>query len=421
MSETVGGHRSARVCAAGLGHRSAALAELRIRRYTVGRSSLHGSTFPTRQMLMTRLAQIACAALAAVAIAGCGIPTQTTNIVAGPAPVTVRLEPATPSVGQTVELMVTSPHADSIAFESENGLDRYWATRDTLRVELDPNFGDSLPSERFATRFQGELLSRLMKPARITVCRASGCESLYYEIPVDLPEANHRTVAVTAGYNTVFARRSLLGSHSTVLFREVLSSGIWSAQAELSDRRWSGRIAGYAGRGERGASLDLSRMLKQGGDLSYGVAMHLDADRSEWLPESESPVVANRTAWRAGIGPSVMMRGVTATSQLGIYNDGVQTLQIVSTRVSLNGNLTEVRLPVSLSAEKTFAFGGGAIVSRRRDNLERLVASVHVVDALSLNLGMTSHRSAWPGAQPVDDFRASETLFTLGGQYTLSW
>jgi hypothetical protein len=34
---------------------------------------------------------------------------------------------------------------------------------------------------------------------------------------------------------------------------------------------------------------------------------------------------------------------------------------------------------------------------------------------------MSSHRSAWPGAQPVDDFRASETLFTLGGQYTLSW
>jgi hypothetical protein len=372
-------------------------------------------------MLMTRLSQIAPAVLAAVAIVGCGIPTQTTNIAAGPAPVTVRLEPATPSVGQSIDVMVTSPHADSIAFESENGLDRYWGTRDTLRIQLDPNFGDSIPTEYYATRFEGQLLSRLMKPARITVCRAGNCESMYYEIPVSLPEANHRTVAVTAGYNTVFARRSLMGSHSTVLFREVLSSGIWSAQAELSDRRWSGRVAGYAGRGERGASLDLSRMLKRGGDLSYGVAMHLDADRSEWLPEGETPIVADRTAWRAGIGPSVMMRGVTATSQLGIYNDGVQTLQIVSTRVSLNGNLTEVRLPVSLTAEKTFAFGGGAIVSRRRDALERLMASVHVVDAFALNFGMSSHRSAWPGAQPVDDFRASETLFTLGGQYTLSW
>ena len=38
-----------------------------------------------------------------------------------------------------------------------------------------------------------------------------------------------------------------------------------------------------------------------------------------------------------------------------------------------------------------------------------------------VNFGMTSHRSAWPGPQPVDDFRASETLFTLGGQYTISW
>ena len=421
MSEAVMGHRSARVCATGSRQPGAALAELRIRRYTVGRSSLHGSTFPTRQTLMTTLAQLACAALAAVAIAGCGIPTQTTNLVDGPAPVTVRLEPATPSVGQTADLLVTSPHADSIAFESDNGLDRYWTTRDTLRIQLDPNFGDSLPSERYATRFQGELLSRLMKPARITVCRSGGCESLYYEIPVSLPEANHRTVAVTAGYNTVFARRSLMGSHSTVLFREVLSSGIWSAQAELSALGWSGRVAGYAGQGERGASLDLSRVLKRAGELSYGVAMHVDADRSEWLPEGQSPVVADRTAWRAGIGPSVMLRGVTATSQLGIYNDGVQTLQIVSTRVSLNGNLTEVRLPVSLSAEKTFAFGGGAIVSRRRDALERLGASVHVVDAFAINFGMTSHRSAWPGAQPVDDFRANETLFTLGGQYTLSW
>ena len=422
MVKTNDRHSSAHVCAARARRAAGPLAGLRIWRYTVVRSSLHGRPSPTRQTLMNRISRIASATMAAVAFAGCGIPSQTTNLVGGPAPVTVRLEPATPTVGQFADLMVTSPHADSIVVESENGLDRYWTTRDTLRIQLDPNFGDSLPTERYAARWQGELLSRFMKPAHITVCRTgSGCESMYYEIPVILPEANHRTVAVTAGYNTTFARRSLVGSHSTVLFREALSSGIWSAQAELSDRRWSGRIAGYAGRGERGASLDLSRVLKHAGELSYGVAMHLDADRSEWLPEGEGPVVADRTAWRVGIGPSVMLRGVTASSQLGIYNDGVQTLQVVSTRVSLNGNLTEVRLPVSLSAEKTFAFGGGAIVSRRRDALERLVASVHVVDAFALNFGMSSHRSAWPGAQPVDDFRASETLFTLGGQYTLSW
>src|SRR5690349_24024104 len=47
MSETVVGHRSARDCAAALRRPGTALAELRIQRYTVGRSSLHGSTFPT--------------------------------------------------------------------------------------------------------------------------------------------------------------------------------------------------------------------------------------------------------------------------------------------------------------------------------------------------------------------------------------
>jgi hypothetical protein len=116
-----------------------------------------------------------------------------------------------------------------------------------------------------------------------------------------------------------------------------------------------------------------------------------------------------------------MLRGVTASSQLGVYSDGAQTLQVVSTRVSINGNLTDVRLPVSLTAEKTFAFGGGAIVPRRRDSIERLVASIHLVDAFALNLGLSSHRSAWPNDQPRNDLRASETLFTLGGQYSLAW
>jgi hypothetical protein len=155
--------------------------------------------------------------------------------------------------------------------------------------------------------------------------------------------------------------------------------------------------------------------------VSYGIAMHLGADRNEWLPDEESPVLADRTAWRAGIGPSLMLRGITASSQLGIYSDGAQTLQVVSTRISVNGNLTEVRLPVSLSAEKTFAFGGGAIVSRRRDALERLAASVHVVDAFAVTLGLSTHRSAWPNQDPASDFRASETLVTLGGRYTVTW
>ena len=124
-----------------------------------------------------------------------------------------------------------SPGADSILLRSENGLDRYSAARDTLRAHLTGDFGDSIPVERFAVRHQGQLLSRLTKPAVISVCRQGTCREIYHQFPVELPEANHRTVALTGGYDAVFARRSLIGSHSTVLFREAPSTGIWSAQA----------------------------------------------------------------------------------------------------------------------------------------------------------------------------------------------
>lgn len=385
------------------------------------RMEVASSSLPNHFDLMDILVRPALAAAAALVLAGCAVPTQTTRLAGGPEPVTVRLEPAVPSSGQPAELTIESPSADSIAFESENGLDRYWSAGHVLRAELTSQFGDSVPVPRYATRAEGQLLARYLKPARITVCHQHVCREHYHEIPVRLPEANHRTVALTAGYSAVFARRSLVGSRSTVLFREVLSSGIWSAQGEWEDHGWSARLEGFAGRGTRGASLDLSRMLKRAGDVSYGISVYLDADRSEWLPEGESPVLVDRTVWRAGVGPSLMLRGVTASSQLGIYTDGAQTMQVVSTRVRINGNLTEVRLPVSLTAEKTFAFGGGAIVSRRRDALERLMASVHLMDALAFNFGLATHRSAWPNNEPANDFRASETLFTLGGQYSVSW
>jgi hypothetical protein len=370
---------------------------------------------------MERLIRIAVVAAAVVAFAACAVPSETTRVAAGPEPVTVRLQPAVLTAGQSAELTIESPSADSIVFMSANGLDRYWSDSSTLQVRVSSTFGDSLPVERYAVRWNGQLLSRLIKPALIQVCRQGRCREIYHEIPVDLPEANHRTFAVAAGYNTVFARRSLMGSRRTVLFKDALSSGIWSAQAEWVSPAWSARVQGYAGVGDRGAALDLARVVKRSGDMSYGVAVHLDADRSEWLPGAEVPVITGRTTWRAGIGPSLMLRGVTATSQIGLYSDGVQTMQVVSTRVRVNGNLTEVRLPVSLSAEKTFAFGGGEIISRRRDALERLTASVYLVESFALNIGLAAHRSAWPNHRPADDLQASETLFTLGGQYTLSW
>ena len=116
-----------------------------------------------------------------------------------------------------------------------------------------------------------------------------------------------------------------------------------------------------------------------------------------------------------------MVKGITASSQFGIYTDGIETLQIASTRLSVNGNLTSVRHPVSLAAEKTFAFGGGPIVARRRDALERLTAAVRVFDDFALNVGLSSHRIAWPEDNPAEDLRASETRVILGGQYTITW
>jgi hypothetical protein len=60
-------------------------------------------------------------------------------------------------------------------------------------------------------------------------------------------------------------------------------------------------------------------------------------------------------------------------------------------------------------------------VARRRDALERLTASIRVVDDFALQVGLSSHRIAWPTENPADDLRASDTRMIVGGQYTLTW
>jgi hypothetical protein len=149
--------------------------------------------------------------------------------------------------------------------------------------------------------------------------------------------------------------------------------------------------------------------------------MHLGAIRSEWLPDDRSPALADRTAYSVSLGPSIMLRGITASSQFGLLTNGRETLQVLATRISANGRLTSVRIPVSITAEKTMAFGGGPIVSRRRDALERLSAAVHVLEDFAVHVGLSSHRIAWPGDQPSTDLRASEVLLTMGGRYSLTW
>ena len=99
---------------------------------------------------MTILSRIAVAAATAIGLAGCAVPTQTARLTDGPDPVTLQLSPAVPRAGQPLLLTVQAPHADSIVFESENGLDRYWGQGDVLRVQLTSDFGDSVATARYA-------------------------------------------------------------------------------------------------------------------------------------------------------------------------------------------------------------------------------------------------------------------------------
>jgi hypothetical protein len=322
--------------------------------------------------------------------------------------------------GQPALLVVRSAGADSIVLESGNGVDRYWSHGPELRATIGADFGDAVPVMRYAVERDGRHLDLLKKPVRIAVCRRGRCTEHAHEIPVRLPERNRRSVALSAGYSSVFARRSILGAGRTVLFKEALTSGVLTARGEMAAGRWNAQAQGFAGGGEHGASLDMARMLKGGDGLAYGLAVHVGMTRSDWLEEG-SGRGPGRTVWRGGIGPSVMLKGVTASSLLGVHSDGVETLQISSTRISVNGNLTSVRHPVTITAEKTFAFGGGPIVSRRRDALERLTAGIRIVDDMALSIGVSSHRIAWPEERPSDDLRASETVITLGGQYSVTW
>jgi hypothetical protein len=371
---------------------------------------------PSKQMTA-----VAVAALAALGLGGCAIPSTTTQLVPGPEPIELQMTPTVLYDGQYAELLVRSPGADSIVVESENGYDRFWKADSVLGITLPSTFGELAWGERYAPEWRGHTLPYLKKPIRIAACREGRCREAYHEITVKLPERNRRVVAVSAGWSSVFARRTIRGGGRTVLFREALTSGAWSLQGEWSAGGWNGRVQGLVGADDQGFWLDLSRMLKAGEGMSYGLAMHAGFTQSDWMAGSGTRLPTNRPIYRAGIGPSVMVKGITVSTQYGIYTDGVETLQIGSSRVSVNGNLTSIRQPVTFTAEKTFAFGGGAIVSRRRDAVERLTAAIRVVEGFAVQVGLSSRRIAWPTENPADDLRASDTSMILGGQYSLTW
>jgi hypothetical protein len=371
-----------------------------------------------------RRLSLAGVALASVALAlqGCGVSTSTTNLSTGLEPVELSMTPAVVQAGSSVQVRVVSPSADSILVESDNGIDRYSGTGGSLRARLQGDFGDTLSEARFAVRQNGRLFDVLKKPMKVVVCRKNTCREYFHELAIRLPERNERSVAVTGGWSTAFTKRAVTGRDKSVLLREALNNTVWNVQAELATGGLSARLQGFYGADDKGGSLDVSHEIKRVGEgLSYGLAMHLAATHAEWLPTHQNPVLTRGTAYRASIGPSVMIKGLTASSQLGIYTDGKETLQEVSTFVSLNGGLTEVRNPVTITLEKTFAFGGEPMIPRRRDQLERLTLGLDLVRNFALRLGMTTHRSAWPTADGTSDLKASEVYYTVGGQYTLSW
>ncbi|HJR15598.1 MAG TPA: hypothetical protein VJ808_01995 [Gemmatimonadales bacterium] len=372
----------------------------------------------TRRTLLP-LPTLVCVALG---LQACGVSTSTVNVATIPEPVEITMTPAMALPGGSVQLKVSSPSSDSISVESIDGLDRYWDNTSTLTTRIGSDFGDSVPVTRYAVREHGRLFDVLKKPMKIVVCRKGSCRNYYHDFAIRLPERNERSIAVTGGWSTAFTKRALTARDKSVLLKEALSHTVWNVQAEIATGKLSGRVQAFYGADERGGSLDLSHEIKQVGEgMSYGLAMRLAATHAEWLPTERYAALTQGTAYRASIGPSIMIKGLTASSQLGIYTDGQETLQEVSTFVSLNGGLTEVRTPVTVTLEKTFAFGGEPLIPRRRDQLERLTLGFNLVQDFSLRFGMTTHRSAWPTQDRTSDLKASEVYYMIGGQYTLSW
>jgi hypothetical protein len=361
-------------------------------------------------------------ALVALLLQGCGVPTSTVDLTPGPDQVEFTLTPTVIQSGATAVVKVVSPSADSISIESPSGSDRFWGTGSTLETRISSEFGDTMPGLEYAIRERGQLFDILKKPIKVVVCRRNDCREFYRELAVKLPERNERSVAITGGWSSAFTRRAVTSSDKSVLLKEALNHSVWDIQAELAKGGFSARLQGFYGSDERGGSLDLSREIKRIGDgMSYGLAMHLGATHAEWLPSNQSAILNKATAYRASIGPSIMIKGLTASSQIGIYTDGGETLQEVSTFLSLNGGLTEVRSPVTVTVEKTFAFGGEPMIPRRRDEVERLTVGVDLVRNFAVRMGMTTHRSAWPTDNRSSDLQASEIYYTVGGQYTISW
>lgn len=360
-------------------------------------------------------------------IAGCAASTAPVQLAvvpdpAGPPPPQIFVPAVIPSDGVGI-IRIIDPGADSIALESLNGIDRLGVRRGTMTARIRGNFGEARDTARYASWQRGYLFDVLKRPIKITTCRQRQCRSYYHTLAIKLPEQNRHQVALTGGWATSFTQRAITGQNKTVLLREALNNSLWSLQAEVATHGFNARLHGYYNSGEQGASIDLSRTFKPASSdvMGYGLAMHVAARNVDWFEGNLGSVSDRGRAWQASAGPSFMLKGLTASSQLGLYSDGMQTLQLVSTFVSLNGNLTDVRTPVSVTLEKTFAFGGDPLVSRRREGTDRMTVGIQLAPNLALRLGTSARHSAWPIEGSTGNIRISETYYSIGAQYTLTW
>ena len=358
-----------------------------------------------------------------LALQACSTPAATTiNLSGGPAPVRLHLNPGVSRAEGPIQLSVTSPSADSIVVSSANGLDRYAARGSMLQAWLQGDFGDSLPLMRYAVRHEGRLLNVVKKPLKVQVCRRHACQSYYHELSILLPERNRRSMAVTGGWSTNFSQRAIRTPNQSPTQRAAQSASEVNLQAELAIAGLSARLEGSFGSGARTASLDLSREIKRGsGGVGYGLAVHLGTIHADWQPTAGKAALSSGTAYRASIGPAIMLKGLTVSTQIGVYGNGRGVMQELTNFISFNGGLTDVRIPLTLTLDRMVAFGDQSLAPRGREQLERLTLAWEVVSNLALRLRMVNRRGTWSTGYPAAQMHADQVDYTLGAQYTVGW
>ena len=148
-------------------------------------------------------------------------------------------------------------------FESENGVDRYWSADSVLTAWLTADFGGAMSGIRYAPLRDGQVLAYLKKPVRIDrlPCRVGAGSSIM--------RSRSSCPSGTSGWwrSPPAGARSSPGGRSGAPTGPCCSrtrSTAACGRSRVSGRPggWNGRVQGFLGADDRGAWLDLSRVLK---------------------------------------------------------------------------------------------------------------------------------------------------------------